>query len=404
MLVPKSTFRYHLDPKVHMQLKVMTKRSSLGQYYTPSDIAAQIVNKALKIMGKPPSSTLELAAGEGHLLAALEMEAPCCKMYAIDVDDTNCSTLKSKHPEYETFNADATKPIPFLEEKIFDLALGNPPFLSSIPADKYIQFLLKTTLNLDVDIGKRIRMEYIFICQYLKYLEKNGLLAIILPDSIISGVKSCFFRDALLKNLKVEEIIELKGNSFSKTEAKTHVLFIRKCSPDISKTKLSSFYHNESQMWISNVALVDRMDFTFHKKNMKTTTGKKLVDYATIERGKLPHKLLKNKQKHFIHSTTFEKDFFIDAEIFYDQSSYILKGDIIMCRVGTRVAGKVRIYNGDPVMFTDCIYKIRFKDENIKNEFLRFITSSPGQASLLSLLRGVCSKYITKNDLGSIIF
>ncbi|MBD9719579.1 N-6 DNA methylase [Raoultella sp. RLT01] len=404
MLVPAGAFRYHSSSKEYKQLKVMTKQSSLGQYYTPSDIAVRIVEKALKIIGKSPSRTLELAAGEGHLLAAIELKAPNCKMYAIDIDDANCSSLKEMHPDYETFNADATKPIDFLDKLTFDFALGNPPFLNNVTVDLFIQSLLSSTLNIEIKIGKKIRAEYVFLCQYMNFLKKNGILAIILPDSIISGVKSRIFREALLRKFSIEEIVELNGSPFSKTEAKTHVLFIRNRCPNKIETKLSSFDVNKKSIMVLNDSLVDRMDFTFHKAKNKITGTRQLLNYATIQRGKLTHIDLKMMGEDYIHSTTFDKDFYLPIKSISPNKSYVTKGDVIMCRVGSRVAGKIRVYNGDPVLFTDCIYKIHFKENNIKNDFLSFITSTGGKESLMSLLRGVCSKYITKSDLESIFF
>lgn len=382
----------------------MTKKSTLGQYYTPSDIAVRIAEKAIKIIGKSPSRTLELAAGEGHLLTAIELKAPNCKMYAVDIDDANCSSLKEKCPDYETFHADATKPIDFLDKLTFDFALGNPPFLNNVTVDLFIHSLLKNTLNIEVEIGKKIRAEYVFVCQYMNFLKKDSILAIILPDSIISGVKSRIFREALLRTFNIEEIVELSGSPFSKTEAKTHVLFIKNKCPDKIETTLSSFDTNKKSIIVSNDSLVDRMDFTFHKAKNKIVRSRQLLNYATIQRGKFTHIDLKIMGEYFIHSTTFDTDFRQPIKYLSPDKSYVYKGDIIMCRVGSRVAGKFRIYNGDPVLFTDCIYKIHFKENSIKNDFLSFITSTTGKESLMSLLRGVCSKYITKKDLESIFF
>ncbi|HFV9258440.1 TPA: hypothetical protein ACIAID_004339, partial [Enterobacter hormaechei subsp. steigerwaltii] len=146
------------------------------------------------------------------------------------------------------------------------------------------------------------------------------------------------------------------------------------------------------------------MDFTFHKAKNKITGTRQLLNYATIQRGKLTHIDLKMMGEDYIHSTTFDKDFYLPIKSISPNKSYVTKGDVIMCRVGSRVAGKIRVYNGDPVLFTDCIYKIHFKENNIKNDFLSFITSTGGKESLMSLLRGVCSKYITKSDLESIFF
>ncbi|EPC0820724.1 N-6 DNA methylase [Escherichia albertii] len=380
----------------------MTKKSALGQYYTPSSIAAFIVDNALKIIKKKPRRTLELAAGEGHLLMALEKVAADCKMYAIDIDSTNSSSLKLQHKNYVTFNADATKPLDFLKPHSFDFAIGNPPFLNNVIVDHYIQHLLSDILNMHVKLGSRIRAEYVFTCQYLYYLDTKGVLAIIMPESVISGVRSATFRESLIKKYKIEQVIELEESSFSTTEAKTHVIFIRNEKPDNAKIKLSSLKNAKMPIFVNSSSLIERMDYTFHSLTIKQNKKRKLTNHALIERGKLTHSSLKITDNEFIHSTTFNHDFNNNTSAVDD--SLVRNGDLIMCRVGSRVAGKIREYKGSPVRFSDCIYKIRFSDDSTKREFLSFINSENGKKIITSLLRGVCSKYITKKDLEMIHF
>lgn len=387
----------------------MNQKNALGQFYTPSNIAELVVEKALGLVSAPRTA-IELAAGEGHLLVALNEKSVKTEIYAIDIDADNCKKIKKKHPNFYVYNADTTKDLSFLYDDFFDLALGNPPFLSNTLVNTDLNVLLKEVLGIDIKIGKKVRVEYVFIAKYLKLLKEGGVLAIILPESIISGARAEHFRKAISERVEILELLELSGNPFISTEAKTHVLFLRKSSRANKNIKISKLEecNGISSRYILKDDAIFRMDYSYHfvknvTSHVEEQKARILSTYAEISRGKYTHKILKTLNNDYIHSTNFNLNHSHSnkPEVGPD---YVLHGDIIMCRVGSRVVGKAREYLGDPVLYSDCIYKIRFKDKKMKFLFMDYINSIKGFNKIKSISRGVCARYITKSDLESLWF
>lgn len=383
-------------------LETMKKKNILAQYYTPEDVADRVVTKALE-MGLKPKTVLELAAGEGHLLIALTQNVDNCNVYAVDIDSTNTKLIKNSHPNWNVYNKDATSSLSFLDGIEFDLALGNPPFLKTIIVDKYIRELLFKTLGITLKIGSKTRAEIVFICQYINKLNINGILAIILPDSIASGYRMEKFREAIINKYNIIDVVEISKPSFKSTEAKTHVLYLKKSKlVNNNKIKITSNFSSELFFYIDKFDAIKRLDYSYYN-NKETRSDIRLGDIAKISRGKNTHKSLKSTYSNYIHSTTFNSNFTND-ETYENENEILISGDVIMCRVGTRVVGKTREYNGYPVPYSDCIYRIRFYDNDKKSLFLKYLKSEQGQRHINSISRGVCSRYITKFDLENLIF
>lgn len=386
----------------------MNKKVALGQFYTPKYISKAMIKIVLDLSTDSPRNVLELAAGEGELILELVSKIPLCEIYAIDIDPHNALLLKKLNPKFNVFHADATQPLNFLEGKKFQLALGNPPFLSNVVVDEHIKKLLQDSLGLKVYLNQNIRSEYIFICQYLSMLEENGLLAIVLPESIVSGSRSKKFREALLMNYVVEKVLEICGHPFDSTEAKTHILFIRKAKPITFFSKigqLTSCNNIYSLGLVQHTLLIERMDYSY-LTNIKAIEPKlrKLGDFAEVIRGKKTHKDLKLQGTAFIHTTNIN-DSNLFTENQFDSSAIVVnKGDLLMCRVGSRIIGKTIKYDGVSTEISDCLYVLKFYDENVQKEFLSYIRSEKGIQHIRSIARGVCSRYITKKDLLGFLF
>ncbi|TMO72011.1 N-6 DNA methylase [Pseudoalteromonas aurantia] len=380
----------------------MNKKNILGQFYTPDCISEKMISKVLCLFPHP-QKVLELAAGEGHLLNALCSRAKLSHITAIDVDSENVDKLQCLNPEWDVIHADAMTDLPSLSKGTYDIALGNPPFLGNVVVDSHIHELFKKVIGYDARMGSKTRAEYIFICQYIELLSEGGLLAIIVPDTLISGFYSAMFRERLIESVDIVEVGEITSSAFTSTEAKTHVLYLKKQSPTKASIVLTSDRHGTKSIAISNAEARSRMDFaSYINKDTDGLKQHRLSECADVSRGKYTHKELKSLECKYIHSTTFNYDHDIESNLSGER--HLLKGDIIMCRVGSRVVGKNREYRGSPILYSDCIYRIRFRDAVLKEKFLKFLFSDKGSSTISSLTRGVCSRYITKSDLENILF
>lgn len=386
----------------------MNKKVALGQYYTPKYISKAMIKIVLDLLTYSPKNLLELAAGEGDLVLELTKRVPTCEIYAVDIDPYNTKLLKKLNPQFNIFNADATLPLDFLKDRQFQLALGNPPFLSNVVVDEYTKKLLQEFLGLKVELNQKIRSEYIFVCQYLSVLEEHGLLAIILPESIVSGSRSKKFREALLTNWKVENVLEVCGHPFDFTEAKTHIFFIRKTKPIIFSTivsQLTSSNSIDSIGFVQHNLLIERMDYSYFSSiSTINSRVRKLGDFAKVIRGKKSHKDLKLQGTSYLHTTNLNNANYFCEKHFNSSATIVNKGDLVMCRVGSRVIGKTIKYEGDDAEISDCLYILKFDDEKVKTDFLNYINSDIGIKQVRSIARGVCSRYVTKKDLLAFLF
>lgn len=399
ILVPELNVIYH-STVMSCQASKMNKKTVFGQFYTSSVVADIIAKLAIKHSEKCETA-IELAAGEGELIHSLLKLKPNTKVTAIDIDQQNAVALRQRFSACQVHCDDSTRRLPFLVPDSYDIALGNPPFIASRSLSLFSSEILSEVLGLEFKNNQDIRLEYVFVCHYLKLLKRNGVLVVILPDTVVSGVHSINFRKALIEKYTLLEIIEIAPKSFESTEAKTHIIVLRKREPDNKNCRLSLVNENGDILKKIDIELAElhyRMDVSFHSKP-NNKFSKKLGDFATISRGRLSNNILKESGMHYIHTTNFDSSFYrIESDLKTDEV-YAEKGDILMCRVGTRVVGKSIIYLGPKTLISDCIFKISFKDVINRDSFYEYIGSEEGKVDLMSLTRGVCSRYLTKESL-----
>lgn len=377
----------------------MNKKIALGQFYTPALISYSMMTQALELLKFHPRNAIELAAGNGDLIKPLKEAVPHCNITAVDIDSENARNL-SESMNVRVYNKDSMEPLNFLENITYDLALGNPPFLSKVYVTDFIKKVVKENLNLNFELDIKIRAELVFISQYMSLLENNGILGVILPDSLLCGKNFSFFRKALMEMWEIERIVEITGTPFALTEAKTHIVYIRKCKPSLDVIEVLSIDQsgkccNESIM-IPKSSLIDRMDYSFFKSNqLKKSFIRKLGDHATIHRGRKTHKALLDFGEDYLHTTHVNK---------YASKGQKEDSELYLCRVGARVVGKSFLYSGKKIEFSDCLYLIKFEDRKVMHDFYNYINSEQGFNRLKCRARGVCSKYLTVGDLKDFTF
>ncbi|HIF9153441.1 TPA: N-6 DNA methylase [Photobacterium damselae] len=384
----------------------MNKKKYFAQYYTPEALADILALRAYAASNQSVKNVLELAAGDGQLLKSFLSISPSSLGTAIDIDPDNVEGLSNLSASITSIHADAMTESLFAQIESFDLGLANPPFLADISIDEYKKRLLQEYLNLEFSIGEKVRSEYIFLCQYLRYLKDGGVLSIILPATIVSGSRCEKFRTALLNYYEIIEIYQVVDSSFGDTEAETFVVTIKKSKPSTNKTSLKKLQSNgrvvsEIKVPLKNLAL--RMDPNYFLVST-TKRSTRLDDVATITRGNITHKELKENYSNYVHTTNFDDTSVINSISISNTQHMLKSGDVIMCRVGTRVLGKTKEFQGNNVIFSDCIYRIRFNKAKDKKAFLSYLDTPQGQTALNRLSKGVCSKYITVSELKSFRF
>lgn len=257
-------------------------RGAFGQFFTPREVVKMIVN-VLPINNY--SKVLDTSCGSGgFLLYALDKVRKQAdeyyedgtaehyrfwhdfaekQLFGIEINEQISRTAKMNmiiHDDGHTnvITYDGLKPQkhiiedtgnPHFKENSFDFILTNPPFGSTIRSteleefDKFEltkkkpDFFDERFKNTKISIKANEKSEILFIeraYQYLKVNEqdfsKNGILAIVLPDGILTNSNLSYIREFIEEHFKYLAIISLPQHTFSVSDAgvKSSILFLQK--------------------------------------------------------------------------------------------------------------------------------------------------------------------------------
>lgn len=380
---------------------------ALGRYYTNDIISTLLVNN---LKTSKPKRILDLGVGDASLTIAAYSRWEKAKYFATEFEPKKATEIEKKLSFVKVLNCDTLQPNASTKLKVkfgsIDIAICNPPYVRVENKEKYNR-LFKSVDCKNFSNLKKVTSEIVFFAHNLKLLKHDGELGIIVSDSLITGKEFKIFRETIFKKFTVRRIIQLPDNVFNKTEARTHIVFISK-TKSANKTceLLASNIQGElsEKLIVANNLLIDRMDYQFHGANIHAKTGTKTLKQigAVIKRGKFSYKELRQSKLSFFHSVHFKENgvnICFDKPVAKKHHSYSAKeGDILMCRVGKRVVGKVAIVKFGRVVISDCIYRITVP-KSYRYRLLKSLRSEEGKAWLHAFAHGVCSQVISKSDL-----
>ena len=250
-------------------------RGAFGQFFTPREVVKMIVN-VLPINNN--SKVLDTSCGSGgFLLYALDKVRKQAdeyyedgtaehyrfwhdfaekQLFGIEINEQISRTAKMNmiiHDDGHTnvITYDGLKPLKHIpddtgnqhfKEDSFDFILTNPPFGSTIRSteleefDKFelskkkANFFDEKFKNTKITIKANEKSEILFIERAYQYLKENSILAIVLPDGILSNSNLDYVREFIEEHFKYIAIISLPQHTFSVSDAgvKSSVLFLQK--------------------------------------------------------------------------------------------------------------------------------------------------------------------------------
>jgi len=380
---------------------------ALGRYYTADIISTLLISN---LETSKPKRILDLGVGDASLTIAAYARWEKAKYFATEIEPKKATAIEKKLSFIKVLNCDTLQPNASTKLKVkfgsIDIAICNPPYVRVENKEKYKR-LFKSVGCKNFSNLLRITSEIVFFAHNLKLLKHDGELGIIVSDSLITGKEFKIFRETIFEKFNVRRIIQLPDKVFNKTEARTHIIFISK-TKSANKTceLLSSNIHGalSEKIIVANNFLIDRMDYQFHKADIyvKATTKTLKQIGAVIKRGKFSYKELRESKLSFFHSVHFKENgvnICFEKPVAKKHHSYSAnEGDILMCRVGKRVVGKVAIVKTGRVINSDCIYRITVP-KPYRQILLKSFLSEEGKAWLHAFAHGVCSQLISKSDL-----
>ena len=221
----------------------------------------------------------------------------------------------------------------------------------------------------------------------------------IVPELIIKGMAFKKLRYFLARNFTIQILIECDYKSFSKTEAKTFVLILKKTQPisnELRYIKLNEKIESIEDYSICTDTFISTKDDMELKSNA----------LFEIIRGRLSGKACKSLSVKYLHTTNMNDDF--ETINFNETSSQTVSdkiattGDIAIARVGSRVLGKTNFVSQGSAVISDCIFSIRFKFEKDKKKFVTFWKKNKDKW-INDNCTGTCAKHITMKNLSALI-
>ena len=146
----------------------------------------------------------------------------------------------------------------------FKYIITNPPFGSSIKATEHAymknyRMSVKQTDWLDnlitekrsTSIRANQSTEVLFIEQCWKFLEPHGILAIVIPDSILTNSSMQYVRTEIEEKFRIIAVVSLPQFAFSanKANVKSSVMFLRKNTTDETDNIISKKLQIQSFVW-----------------------------------------------------------------------------------------------------------------------------------------------------------
>ena len=277
-------------------------RGDFGQYFTPREVVDFIV-KVLPITNQ--SRVLDTSCGSGgFLLYALDkvrrqadrmadegyFKKESVKhynhwhdfaennLYGIEISEGIARTAKMNmiiHDDGHTnvISFDGLQSDTVIIEKTgnkgftyntFDYIITNPPFGSSVKQTeqaylKYYKLGIKDVSWIDrkqkniSQLGPRDSQstEVLFIEQCWRFLQPGGMLAVVVPDGVLTNSSAQYVRDWMEEHYRIVAVVSLPQDAFKATDAgvKSSVLFLQKLTEKQTEQIQSAKQKVQDRLW-----------------------------------------------------------------------------------------------------------------------------------------------------------
>lgn len=381
------------------------KEKVLGQFWTPQKVADFIVSFASKYIENNAGIGCDPACGDGVFLRSLRKEG--FKPFGVDIDPSIEEFLEDDLKQYVQIG----NGLELKEKNRFDIVVGNPPFSS-----KYGRIRGTILKNFDLGEGRKSQaIEILFLEKFIKLCKFGGVIGIILPHGIFSGIKQSQVRDYIKKHLTIIAIFSLPRSIFrnGKTTSKTCILIGKKPKSTERRKILFGVLGNlrleikdkrfEKAMWdFPNEFLYP--EFYLDRNPILSNLPKLKEFYVEIKQGRTKYgeeRKFSKKGIPFISAKIvmpYGIDFsrnkkFVQPDSPMDcRDAYVEVGDIVFVRVGVGCIGRAAVITSEEEkgIADDWIYILTVKDNRLSPYYLAFwLQTFTIQQEIRRLARGV---------------
>lgn len=327
-------------------------------HYTPTKLADHLVS----LIDKETTCVIaDFCVGEGELLRAAKKKWNNAKLFGNDISDKAIRLLRKNHPDWMLENCDfldrRTRYEKLAFKSKFDIILLNPPFTCKGSTIHKIYF---------DNIEFHASTAMVFFVEAINYLQKNGVLYAILPQSIAYSKKDEKIRTYLREKYNFKILEELNNQGFEK------------CTPNIVLASV-----NDTQS----------IDLNNDFRQINTE-----IKYLQIQRGSISMHNIKKCKRHsvsLVHSTNIRDNKIVGLKYkVEDNISHINGPALLIHRVGQPNLKKICIISfKEAYALSDCVIGIKTRTIKECQQLKKMITDHWHDFS--NLYKGTGAKYIT---------
>lgn len=330
-------------------------------YYTSSKLAAILVRY---VNLTNVTSAADFCVGSGELLKAAEHRWNNLNCYGTDISSETIKTLKEEKPQWDLNVCDFTdsnsRNTTFLNGKLFDLILLNPPFTCKGSIINIISYK-----NREYHVSTAV----VFLVNALQYISKEGALYAIVPLGVLYSQKDSSIWEAISKDFCI------------KVHKEYERMYFKDSSPHIAIISIRQGTTKKSYQPINKITLKQKL----------------AID---IFRGKLSMYMVKTQCDGFriIHTTNLHEGYINSQVMTTNSNSYIKGPAVLVARVGNPKIKKVcAISENEEYVISDCIIAIKTRNNGDAKELEKMIIGDWSRFE--KLYKGTGASYVTLERL-----
>lgn len=193
---------------LYISLRSLKNRKEKGAYYTPTEVVNSLISNLFSEKNIKSKEIIDPCCGTGNFILQLPETVKSENVYANDIDEISVKLARINYAlKYDISDRDMVishiTQSDFLidmEEKKYDIILGNPPWGSEVPYDAFVEKAVKS-------------------------LKDDGHLSFVLPESIL-GVKSHKkIREFMMSSCR-PKYVEFLGEAFHGVQCPSIILHV----------------------------------------------------------------------------------------------------------------------------------------------------------------------------------
>lgn len=396
-----------------MQGDPISRRYQLARHDTPMWLSDTLVG-FLRI--RPPASIVDLGAGGGALTLAAMRRWSSAQMLTVDVDTSAANELaralahargRHRHVIADALRSNMTD-FAGLSAGSVDVVIANPPYKTVSWHPDFEPILARVGLDKQAVAMTNVTPDLIFLAQALYLVRPGGRLALIMPDTLISGAKMAGVRAALVRDHALELVVQLPRRAFRGTDAQAYVLILRAGAP-VSRVRLERILSNGS--WADPITIpaaraAERLDHAFHDACRASAVpgASTLRDLGVaVVRGRASSTKVRAGGGAYFHTDRFPTQAggavaLLESGVGHEDEILAMAGDILLARVDRRLEEKIAYVVRGSAPISDCVFRLRC-DKTVAERVLRGLTGPAGRAQLQARARGVGARSLTMDSV-----